>query len=288
MNKSAHKFYIGSFILTGMAITVLLGYNGYQYYMTPVEERFFLAEHTILKPSGTYGHAFGVIGTLMMLFGVIVYMVRKRVRSFMHLGYLKHWLEFHIFLCTVGPILIMYHTAFKFGGIVAVSFWSMTAVVISGIVGRFIYVQIPRSISGQELSIRELDELNENFNLKLNLLNSDLHKKIEDSSSKEKYRDITFSGSISIIISDYLIRKKILNEVKNELKISSCSNEQIKEILKTVKLKLITSRRIGLLKIMHKIFKYWHIVHLPFAIAMFIIMILHVIVTIAFGYKWIF
>ena len=48
----------------------------------------------------------------------------------------KHWLEFHIFLCTVGPLLVLYHTAFKFGGIVSVSFWSMVLVVLSGVAGK--------------------------------------------------------------------------------------------------------------------------------------------------------
>jgi len=52
---------------------------------------------------------------------------------------------------------VLYHTALKFGGIVAVSFWSMAAVVLSGVIGRFIYVRIPRTIQGNELSVKELE-----------------------------------------------------------------------------------------------------------------------------------
>ena len=77
----------------------------------------------------------------------------------MRLGILKYWLEFHIFLCTLGPIMVLFHTAFKFGGLVAVSFWSMVAVFLSGIVGRFIYIQIPRSIEGRELSLSEVRDM---------------------------------------------------------------------------------------------------------------------------------
>ena len=50
----------------------------------------------------------------------------------------------------------MYHTTFKFGGIVAISFWSMTAVVLSGIIGRYIYNQIPKNIAGNELNSKSL------------------------------------------------------------------------------------------------------------------------------------
>ncbi|MBN1199798.1 MAG: hypothetical protein JXA23_10635 [Bacteroidales bacterium] len=38
---------------------------------------------------------------------------------------------------------MLFHTSFKFGGLVAISFWSMAAVFFSGIIGRFIYIRIP-------------------------------------------------------------------------------------------------------------------------------------------------
>lgn len=39
----------------------------------------------------------------------------------------------------------------------------MVLVVLSGVVGRFIYVQIPRTIQGQELSINELSSMKEDL-----------------------------------------------------------------------------------------------------------------------------
>ncbi|RPI73970.1 MAG: hypothetical protein EHM47_04875, partial [Ignavibacteriales bacterium] len=137
MSKNLHRLYVGLFFLIGIAVSILLAINGYTYYSTPVEERFFQEGHKMLKPSGTLGHGLGILGTFMMILGVSVYMIRKRARRFFNWGYLKYWLEFHIFLCTVGPMLVLYHTSFKFGGIVAVSFWSMAAVVFSGVIGRF-------------------------------------------------------------------------------------------------------------------------------------------------------
>ena len=102
-------------------------------------------------------------------FGVAIYMIRKRSRKLFTFGYLKHWLELHIFLCTVGPILVLYHTAFKFGGIVSVSFWSMVLVVLSGVVGRFIYIQIPRTIQGKEIDINDLVSMREELIEKMKL-----------------------------------------------------------------------------------------------------------------------
>jgi hypothetical protein len=167
MSKRAHQIYITFFFTAAIIVTFYFAIKGFSYYTAPINMRFWNPDHNSLKPSGFIGHGTGIIGSLMMIVGVSFYMIRKRFRGFFHLGILKYWLEFHIFLCTLGPILVLYHTAFKFGGIVSVSFWSMVAVVISGVIGRFIYIQIPRSIQGQELSIKEINEINDDLTFKL-------------------------------------------------------------------------------------------------------------------------
>ena len=161
MNKTVHKIYITSFFLICIFTAIILIVNGYSYYTAPIGERFFMPQDVLLEPSGFTRHGLGIIGSFFMIVGVASYMLRKRVRAFFKFGYLKHWLEFHIFLCTLGPILVLYHTAFKFGGIVVISFWSMVAVVLNGVIGRFIYVQIPRTIQGQLIGMGELNSQNE-------------------------------------------------------------------------------------------------------------------------------
>ena len=102
--------------------TIYLIYTGYSYYNTALEERFYHPHHDWFKPSGAYGHGLGIVGTLMILFGVSIYIARKRYNFMSKQLRLKYLLEFHIFLCTLGPILVLFHTAFKFGGIVSVAF----------------------------------------------------------------------------------------------------------------------------------------------------------------------
>lgn len=275
----------------GIAVTAILAINGYDYYSTPLEERFFNAQHVMLKPSGDWGHGFGIIGSLMMMIGVSVYMIRKRYRRLFSLGYLKHWLELHIFLCSLGPVLVLYHTAFKFGGIVSVSFWSMVLVVLSGVMGRFIYVQIPRTIQGQEMGIHALNDLRENLLSKItraiNLDDKTLNE-FKVTASPDRYKEAGFVKAITFYPKDFFKMRSILNKIKKEIKLAGLPGIVRKDILKTAKVEIILSRRIGLLRIFHKVFRYWHIAHLPFAITMFVIMLVHVAVTIVFGYKWIF
>ena len=287
MNKKLHRIYVGLFLVIGVAVTVLLAWNGYEYYKTPMEERFFNAQHVTLKPSGEWGHGFGIIGTLMMIFGVAIYMIRKRVRKLFNLGFLKHWLELHIFLCTVGPILVLYHTAFKFGGIVSISFWSMVLVVLSGIVGRFIYVQIPKTIQGQEMGINAINDLEAKL-FKTVHLSGKILDEFKSLASPKRYKELTFLDALSFIPRDYFRKKRILRIIKKELKKENLPRIIRKDIMLAAKMELVLARRIGMLRTFHKLFQYWHVAHLPFAITMFVIMLVHVTVTIAFGYKWIF
>jgi hypothetical protein len=291
MTNKVHSIYLSILSLTGVLITIGIAVYGFDYYSTSMEERFFNPLHNLLKPSGAIGHGLGIIGSFMMLIGVSSYMIRKRVRRLSRLGLLKHWLEVHIFLCTVGPILVLYHTAFKFGGIVSISFWSMVAVVLSGVIGRFIYIQIPRTIQGHEKSFEELNEENTEITIRLRekyKLDEKLLFTIEEFLIVESYASVPFRKIFQTMIKDYFNNKSILKKIKKSLNNYNLNKFRKKEIIKICKSKLALTRRIGLLRSMQKLFKYWHIAHLPFAIIMLVIMLIHVSVTVLFGYTWIF
>jgi hypothetical protein len=245
-------------IIVFLAI-VILGYIGYSYYNLPIEDRFFHPDYALLKPSGLMGHAFGIIGTLFLLIGLFSYMARKRIKIFSRIGILKYWLEFHIFLCALGPVLILYHTSFKFGGIVSVSFWSLVAVVASGIIGRFIYLRIPHSIEGRELGWQEVQDIN-------NELGNELENKYNINLLELK------SGTSS----------------KIELESKKLSAHEYKKVRKLIQNQRILTKRIERLDMMQNIFKYWHVAHLPFALITLIIMLIHVAVVLTLGYTWIF
>lgn len=289
MSKTAHKIFIG--ILVGIVVVtcVALVYKGLSYYRTSVEERFYHPDNNLLKPSGILGHGFGIVGSLLIVIGVAIYMARKRYHFMSRLGILKHWLEFHIFLCTLGPILVLFHTAYKFGGLVAVSFWSMVAVFLSGIVGRFIYLQIPRTIEGQELSLSDIREmkidiagvLKNSHNLdeeSYNVITNSIKKKVE----------LYNSNPVAGFFRKYIDDLNTVRIVRSVLRKNSMPKTEVNQILALVENDIKLNRKIERLSTMQNLFKYWHVIHSPFALVMLIIMVIHVGVTIAFGYRWIF
>ena len=46
-------------------------------------------------------------------------------------------------------------------------------------------------------------------------------------------------------------------------------------------------RQTLLLRPFQRLFRYWHVIHLPLALTMAVIVVVHVGVAVAFGYTWI-
>ncbi len=289
MSKTAYKIFIVVMVVIVVFTFIAILAYGFSYYRISLEERYFHPLNNSLKPSGILGHGMGIIGSLLIIIGVATYMARKRYRFLSRMGLLKHWLEFHIFLCTLGPVLILFHTALKFGGLVAISFWSMVAVFISGVVGRFIYLQIPRSIEGRELSLSEVREMKtdvaglvkQSYNLdeeSYNTIAESIKKKVE----------LYHNSALVRYVRKYVDDRRSLRNVRTVLRTHKVPKSEYRQIVGLLKDDIQLNRKIERLDRMQNLFKYWHVAHFPFALVMLIIMVIHVAVTIVFGYKWIF
>ena len=257
--------------------------------MSGIEDRFFHPDHPSLKPSGIVGHGLGIIGSLMLMIGVSGYMLRKRISRFSRLGNLKYWLEFHIFLCTMGPVLILYHTAFKFGGLVAISFWSMVAVVASGIIGRYIYLQIPHTIEGREMNLNEINQTKDILNQKL-IEHYRLDQGVLDGivQSLKMRPDRSEHSWIKWSIARFNFERKRKREVRTILRNQNIKGRAFRAVMGLIKSEINLNRKIDRLMTMQNLFKYWHVAHLPFAIIMLLIMLVHATLVMTFGYLWIF
>jgi hypothetical protein len=289
MSKTAHIIYLSILVVIVILITNALIFKGLPYYKISMEERVFHQDHIMFKPSGTIGHGIGIAGSLCMIIGIVTYMARKRYRFLSRVGILKHWLEFHIFLCTLGPILVLFHTTYKIGGLVAISFWSMVAVFLSGIIGRFIYIQIPRTIEGRELSLNEVkgmkSDVAEIIRSTYNLDEKSYNILVESLKNKEIiYTRNPFLRYLKRNLND----RRAIKSVRIVLKKNNLPVSEIIKLLGLVRNDISLNRRIERLELMQNLFKYWHVAHLPFALVMLIIMFIHVGVTILFGYRWIF
>ena len=288
MSPFVHRLYISSLVAIVVIVSFYLSFNGFQYYSTSLEERFYHPHHDWFKPSGAFGHGLGIFGTLLILIGVFGYIARKRYLFLARFGRLKYWLEFHIFLCTLGPIMILFHTAFKFGGIVSISFWSMVAVVASGVIGRFIYIQIPRTIEGRELSLGEIRAMQLDLAGTLRERFSMDERQVDQLVATTRSAEIASQNILVRYWQTHRDDRRRLRTARGILREAGLDRQAIRQVTGLIKSEIRINHRIERLQTMVKLFKYWHVAHLPFALIMLIIMVIHVVVTLLFGYRWIF
>jgi hypothetical protein len=97
-----------------------------------------------------FGHGLGIFGFILMLMTETLYSLRKRTRS-ASWGKMSTWLQFHIFTGLVGPYMVLLHTSWKFNGLAGAVTLLTLIIVLSGVVGRYIYTRIPRTLDGLEI-----------------------------------------------------------------------------------------------------------------------------------------
>jgi hypothetical protein len=285
----AHKVFIIFLFLVGVSAVVAIGINGIDYYSAPLNQRLFHPEHKLLKPSGMVGHGFGIVGASMIIIGIIMYSTRKRVRALWNIGKLSVWLEVHIFLCLLGPLLVIYHTTFKAGGIAAISLWSMVSVAASGIVGRFLYVLIPRTAAGSEMTTHQIDE---QFDAQEKILleseiGRDLRQMIDRNFAQMK-RPENISQTFSTFLHLQQLKHQVRAMVRSRVRESHVNHKAAYALVRAASSRATLIQKSLLLLQVEKLFYYWHAIHVPFTAIMLITLTVHIGIALWLGYSWIF
>ena len=82
--------------LAALALIAYLAWQGRSYYLAPLIERPRHPGYWQLKPGGSRGLLYGIIGASLMIL-MMFYSLRKRARPLRKWGALRYWLDLHIF-----------------------------------------------------------------------------------------------------------------------------------------------------------------------------------------------
>lgn len=143
------------YVMAGAAVLAVLAWVGRDYYLLDRAERLRSPLHPSLKAAGPWGHGVGIVATAFMLSNFL-YAARKRWKRLAALGKIGGWLGFHVFVGFMSPLVIAFHAAFQSNNLLATgTAGALAIVVLTGIVGRFIYGVVP-SDGGKDVELSEL------------------------------------------------------------------------------------------------------------------------------------
>jgi hypothetical protein len=295
--ERAHRIRVWIAGMAALIFCVAVALYGFDYYRLPRELRPFSDKHELLRPSGRIGINLGILGTVLFLI-IFMYAFRKIIPALGRFGTAKHWMDFHIICGVSAPIIIAFHASFKFNNIAGVAFWIMLAVALSGIAGRYLYAQIPQSLSAAKTSFQELENNEDAL--------ADALKRQTVYSEEKIARIFAMPAAEQIRKSSLLVTlgQMIFLDLRRPLQIAgmrcqaatagqiirsvgglfSTGNDDIEIVIRLVRKKASLSKRILFLDQAERVFHLWHVIHRPFSYAFAVLAVIHIVNAVRLGY----
>lgn len=291
-----HKFRVALLALAAVALTAGMLYYGLDYYLTSPMDRPYHPRHAMLRPGGLIGLSLGVFGVFLFLL-IFIYPLRKRWKWLGQIGNSRHWLDFHIVLGLTGPVVIAFHASFKFSGVAGMAYWIMFAVALSGIIGRYVYAQVPRSMNSTEFSLQELKQRQDRLTAELAAQRvvrpGDLAILFRLPAAKYVERESLLRALCALLWIDFKrpfrvarVRRGALGffgTVFSLFGLLSSRNYKVEHIISVAREQARLSKKLLFLTKSQQILHLWHVIHRPFSYSFAVLALVHIAIASLFG-----
>jgi hypothetical protein len=295
--ERGHRLRLRLLYILAIATNLAIFIYGFGYYKLSALDRPFSPKHHMLRPSGPVGLYLGFMGVALFM-GIFLYPLRKHWPWLGQIGSTRHWLDIHVLMGLTAPFIIAFHSTLKFKGIAGMAFWIMFAVSASGVVGRYLYAQIPRKVSTAELSMKELQELQEGLAQQLTaqhlLPEADLRALLRLPDANFVKRLPTVVALVYMMILDVIRIFRVARLRRHALSFGECiqtlggflptRNRELEKAIHAAAEEAALSKRILFLSRSQKVFHLWHVVHKPFSYAFAVLALLHIGLQFVLGY----
>ncbi|KAA6464765.1 hypothetical protein DYQ86_02035 [Acidobacteria bacterium AB60] len=296
--ERGHLARVRTAALSSVLFLIGLCVYGFNYYTLPLEERPYSPKHELLRPSGLIGINLGILGTVLF-FIIFLYALRKIWPWLGRIGTAKHWMDFHVIAGVTAPFIIGFHASFKFRGIAGIAFWIMVAVALSGVIGRYLYNKIPRSVTAAELSLGELQKNEAELSIALAAQSIYTHEELEQVLRVPTPDHIRRIGPLFALVEMLAFDFRMPFQLAALRRASASSfgakilsfgglraiaNPEVERVVRLVRQKASLSRRLIFLNHTQKVFHLWHVVHRPFSYAFAVLAIMHIVVVTGLGF----
>jgi hypothetical protein len=237
------------------------------------------------------GYDLGLWGGILMLL-LFVYPLRKHVRALHNWGATKYWFIVHMVLGLGGPFLILVHSQFHIGSINAgVAMFCMLIVAGSGVIGRFLYVEIHHGLTGEKINLLELQAQaginSTEVKSKLSFA-PEVERRLLDFEARALKRRSGFGQALRFMTLG-LRRRAVLIKCTDELRRVLRSRAQERQWDRAKYLRRMRSarrltadylegvRRVSQYTAYVRLFSLWHILHVPLVYMLVLSAIAHVV-----------
>jgi hypothetical protein len=220
------------------------------------------------------GHTIGWAGTASMCL-MHVYSLRKRVRSMWSWGKLSTWLHVHIFLGLSGAMMVCFHSAHLktlaniSGGTIACTL----VVVASGIFGRYLFALLPKNITGERMTARDVESELHGLVVEIQKVREQ-HPSIEAALAEwDAVKPITGKMTFGELLAEDRRTRRLARHLEKALR----AGGEVGEFADAVRRRAQLARKLTMLTAAERSFRYWHIFHKPLTFILLGATILHIV-----------
>lgn len=225
----------------------------------------------IPEAGGAIGHTMGIVGFLLMLSTETLYSLRKHVKEFTY-GPMRRWMQAHVFTGLVGPYMVLLHSGGKFNGLAGWLTLVTAFVVVSGVVGRYIFTAVPRNLDGVELEAAEAEEKIAALDRKL------ADQGIGDLAARILANVTIPQASWYVVLARPVVRWQQMRELRralDALKPRDRARAAPLEDLLAQRQRL--QMEIDSLDVTRRLLAMWHMFHIPLSAGLFTVAIVHIV-----------
>ena len=295
--ERGHRVRLYALYVLAIVTNLAIFFYGFDYYKLSSVDRPFSPKHHMLRPSGPIGLYLGFVGVALFV-GIFLYPIRKHWAWLGANGSTRHWLDIHVLMGLTAPFIVAFHSTLKFKGIAGMAFWIMFAVSTSGVVGRYLYAQIPRKVTTAELSMKELQELQEHLSQQLAaqklLPEADLRAllRMPDANRVATAAHRGGAGLHDDPRRDSHVSCRPPAPTRAELRrisddaggIPPHPHRELERAIHAAAEEAALSKRVLFLSRSQKVFHLWHVVHKPFSYAFAVLALIHIGLQFVLGY----
>ncbi len=234
--------------------------------------------------AGLFGHGLGIVGFLLMLLTETLYSLRKRSRS-ARWGQMTTWLQFHIFTGLVGPYMVLLHASWQFKGLAGVVMLLTVVIVISGVIGRYIYTAVPRTADGIEIESSQLEAELEAVEAQLRAWLAQ-----QPENARAWAQRLATEGSAAAGNSVGMLFGRGFTENTRRLQLwwekqrmPRAVRSQATQFDRLVIRRRVLQRQLGSLAVARRTLGVWHTIHVPIGMALFTAAFAHVAAVLYFA-----
>jgi hypothetical protein len=244
-----------------------------------------------LTPVSGAGYWLGIAGSGLMLL-LLLYPLRKRVRSLRALGTVAFWFDAHMILGVLGPVLVLWHANFRLGSInCSVALVTMLVVAVSGIIGRYLHSKIHLRMHGRKAEAQEVqadaDELR-------GFIGTDPHVADRVIAQLNDFAQLgtaapkgVLGGLVLLSVIGWrgsVVRMRLIAHARQVIAVEGrrrgrsqrVQGQQLAGVTKFVTQHIGAAKKAATFAFYERLFRLWHIFHVPLFVLLVIVAVIHV------------